>query len=760
MFPLVKICFLGVGLSAFTCGFLTDCWKPLPAMSALNMTEEKSAKTPQKKPEICLDEGCVHAASMVLGNMDMSVEPCDDFYQFVCGQFRKRFIPDHKSALNYFSLISDKLEGQLRDILTEPSLPGEIQPIYDAKSLYQLCMNETKIEMYGTEPVLKLFEQLGGWPVLDENWDRDGSWNWRDTIYKFRAHGFSVDYFFDFSIGSDLKNTSYRIITFDQPPLGLSREYLVQGMNHTKVKAYYDYMVDIAVLFSADEAQARKQLMESLELEMQLAKLSLPREERRNANKLYNKMTLGSMMLKFPTIPWREYVTRLLPPMYDIKEEEPVIVAVPEYITGVEKILEQTPKKVLANYLLWRAASSTIFYLPTRFRDRQQKYARATSGSKMRQPRWMECSGLAAGSVSLAVSSLYVERYFNDEAKQMALDLVDRVKKEFFHTLETLDWMDEETRKAALEKAGSMVAHIAYPEELRNKKKIVDFYKEVFLPARPVQSSVLPTAERDLMSELCLFKLTIDRDGDYLQAILNLTTFGTNYTLSQLREKINKTDWISHSKAAVVNAYYSPLENSIQFPAGILQEIFFSDKRPSYMNFGTIGFVIGHEITHGFDDQGKQFDKNGDLMEWWADETKTKYSEMAQCIINQYGNYTSKQVNMKLNGINTQGENIADNGGLKHAYRAYLSWVADNGEEPRLPGLHQFTPLQMFWVSTASSWCSAFRPESLSNLITTGYHSPPEFRILGPMSNLPEFAKDFNCPLGSRMNPVKKCVVW
>merc|ERR1711997_1223939 len=239
-------------------------------------------------------------------------------------------------------------------------------------------------------------------------------------------------------------------------------------------------------------------------------------------------------------------------------------------------------------------------------------------------------------------------------------------------------------------------------------------------------------------------KLTELYDGlelgpdDFLGNGLNLTVFATNYSFGKLREKVNKTDWVRHGNPAVVNAFYSPLENSIQFPAGILQGVFFNSQRPKYMNYGAIGWVIGHEITHGFDDQGRQFDKEGNLLNWWQPDTSSRYLKKAKCIIDQYRNYTFPQLdNLPLNGINTQGE------------------------EQLLPGLN-FTPRQMFWISAANVWCSKSRPQALKLSVLTGTHSPDQSRVQGAFSNMEAFSKDFKCPAGSKMNPEKnlKCKVW
>ncbi|KAK6639892.1 hypothetical protein RUM43_008167 [Polyplax serrata] len=684
-----------------------------------------------ERPQICTTPGCVRTAAMILENMDPNVDPCDNFYEFACGKFvRETVIPDDKTAFTTFSQISDKLKEQLRTIIEEPTTPKEAYPFTLAKNLYKACMNKKGIASRGHKPLLDLLEKLGGWPVLEgPNW-KVGDFDWKETVYKFRKFGYSVDYFIDFSIGVDLKNSTVRIIDLDQASLGLSREYLSKGFDEKIVQAYYEYQVDVAVLLGAERTTAEKELKESLTFEIQLANISLPNEQRRNASKLFNPMTISQMQNKFPSIPWLEYFNRLLPKHIQINSDEVVIVSVPTFIKQLEILLSRTPKRVLANYVIWRAVGASVSYLTEDLRSRQLKYSTALSGKETREARWKECIDIVSTGVSLAVGSMYVKKYFKEDSKKIALEMVTDIREEFNIILKNLDWMDDETRKQALDKAKSMVTHIAYPDELLDVTKLESFYGN----------------------------LTVDPEY-YLESVLNLSTFGTEYSFGKLRQPVNKTEWISHGRPAVVNAYYSGIENSIQFPAGILQGSFFSSDRPKYMNYGAIGFVIGHEITHGFDDQGRQFDKNGNLIDWWAKETEQKFIERAQCIIDQYGNYTAEEVGLQLNGINTQGENIADNGGVKEAYRAYVKWTQRHGEEPMLPGL-PYTPKQLFWISAANTWCCKYRPEALKIRIITGVHSPGMFRTNGPLSNMPEFSKDFKCPLGSKMNPVKKCLVW
>ncbi|XP_049945688.1 neprilysin-2 isoform X2 [Schistocerca serialis cubense] len=711
------------------------------AMESRGNVSAGAAQTPssrsgaQSLQDVCLTPGCVHAASEVLDKLDPSVDPCDDFYQYSCGSYlRTTNIPDDKSSVNTFSAINDQLLEKLRTAIEEEDTEGVVPRSFQlARKLYSACMNKSLIESRGLAPLQRVLkEELGGWPAVEgDSWD-EASFDWRQSVYRFRRAGYSVDYFIDFSVATDARNSTHRSINLDQASLGLSREFLVKGPSDKLVDAYYQYQVDLAVLLGADRARAERELRQSLEFEITLANISLPSEKRRNVTQLYNPRTVEQLQREYPSVPWLEYLQKLLPPHVTISNDELIVVSVPSYLKSLEVLLSHTPKRVMANYVMWRAAGASVTYMTEELRNRQLKYHSALSGKTEREPRWKECVDIVAGGLSLSVGSIYVRKYFKEEAKKAALEMVDDIRQEFLHILQEVDWMDEGTRKKGLEKAKSMAVHIAYPDELLDDNKLDQFYEKL---------DVSPTL--------------------YLESVLNLTKFGTNYSFSRLRQPVNKTEWITHGRPAIVNAFYSSIENSIQFPAGILQGAFFSAERPKYMNYGAIGFVIGHEITHGFDDQGRQFDKDGNLVDWWDPVTRDEYLKKAECIISQYGNYTDDQTGMHLNGINTQGENIADNGGIKEAYRAYLALERRNGKsEPRLPALSGLSPRQMFWVSAAQTWCSKYRTEAMRQRITTGVHSPGRFRVLGPLSNRPEFAEDFACPLGSRMNPVQKCQVW
>ncbi|KAF2902340.1 hypothetical protein ILUMI_03845 [Ignelater luminosus] len=528
-----------------------------------------------------------------------------------------------------------------------------------------------------------------------------------------------------------LLRRSIVLLQVDQASLGLDREYLIQGMKNEVVKAYYNYLVDLAIMFGADRSTAEKEITDALDFEIALAEISLTREERRNVTALTNPMPVAEIQTRYPSIPWQEFFNNLADvPEVTVCPQDMADVGVLDYLTKLEKLLEKTPKRVQANYLLYRTLTGIVTYLTKEVRDRELKYKEVSEGISEHTPRWRECTELVATKLNLAADALYVRRYFNEDAKRNAEDLVTNLRKTFIEMLKQVDWMDGNTKKKALEKALAIESHVAYPQELLDDNKLNEYY-----------SKLNPTTD------------------NFLDYYLAIERFTNDVYFRELPLPVNKTDWTHHSYVTTVNAYYSTVENSIQLPAGILQSPLFSADRPNYMNYGSIGFAIGHEITHGFDDVGRQYDKDGSLNDWWAEKTKEAFVEKAQCIIDQYGNFTAPEVNMNLNGATTQGENIADNGGVKEAYLAYNSWAKRNGDESRLPGL-QYTPRQLFWISTANLWCATQKTEFLQLQVLTDAHSPPNFRVLGPLRNTEYFSRDFKCPVGSNMNPVHKCQVW
>ncbi|XP_013771859.1 membrane metallo-endopeptidase-like 1 [Limulus polyphemus] len=676
---------------------------------------------------VCTTPGCVITAATVLRNIDDSVNPCEDFYHFACGGWiKEQVIPEDKSDLSAFSLLRDDLKKKLRALVEQPITGKEPEFIFKVKNMYNTCMDLSKYTY--SFPVRRAITTMLLTP-LSNTQHVLLIFDWLETLIKFRRHGYSNDILVDLSVITDYRNNSEHIIELDQTALGMpDRSYLIKGLSDPGVAAYYKLMINSAVLLGASQEDAEEQMLKALNFEITLANISLPREERRNLSKLYNKMNVTDISRLAPQINWRKFLNNLL--VDPIPDSEPVVVIVPEFIKKIGEIVSSSDKRVISNYMLWRVVLRSFHTLSKPWRELIQQYNTIITGKTIEPPRWEQCMDFLTNDLGVALASLYVRNHFQEESKQLALEIVNYIHKEFVKMLDELHWMDEKTKQKAKEKAHAIQSHIGYPDELLDEDKLTELYEN----------------------------LTVTSDN-YFENVQNTRLWTTDYEYGRLREPNKKGNWKKYARAADVNAYYSSMENSIQFPAGILQGVFFGKDRPNYMNYGGIGFVIGHEITHGFDDRGRQFNKDGNNENWWEPQTDQLFREKAQCIIEQYGNYTVPENGLKINGINTQGENIADNGGLKQAYRAYKSWVKDNGPELPLIGL-KYSPEQLFWISAANVWCGKYRPEVLKLRILSGWHSPAQFRIIGSFSNLEDFAKSFNCSINSHMNPQKKCTIW
>ncbi|KAK7094139.1 hypothetical protein V1264_007804 [Littorina saxatilis] len=351
------------------------------------------------------------------------------------------------------------------------------------------------------------------------------------------------------------------------------------------------------------------------------------------------------------------------------------------------------------------------------------------NGATRSPERWKECVTTTDSKFPQESSRLYVDNKFSQQAKQRVESMIQDLIATFKEMLHESDWMSESTKRAAIEKADAIIPKIGYPEEIMN--------------------------DTALNEKTAMLNLTAD---GYFHNHLEVFREQRLKNLRKIRKPVDRSEW--YVSAATVNAFYNKLTNEIIFPAGILHRPFFSDQFLDALNYGGIGFVIGHEITHGFDDSGRGFDKDGNLHQWWLPEDLSRFRERMQFMVDQYSNYTEPTLGLKLNGRLTIGEDIADNGGLKEAFRAYRKMISKRGyDEPKLPVLG-YTPNQLFFISAAQAWCGNQRDKVKLIYLQTDFHSPMRFRVIGPFQNNPDFAEAFNCPSGSYMNPAVKYRVW
>ncbi|XP_021361073.1 membrane metallo-endopeptidase-like 1 isoform X2 [Mizuhopecten yessoensis] len=677
----------------------------------------------------CLTADCARAAAEMADSIDVTADPCENFHQYACGRWAKRHVlKSEESVFGTFYQVREDVKVTLKYLLEAEVTTEDPEAIKKAKHMYQSCVDEDKIDSLGVSEGLDLINKLGGWPVLGQS----NTLGLEELLKRTRKYSNSP--IVDMYVYDDSKDIENNIMYLDQPSLGMpDRKYYLNGRNDRTLKAYEKYAVELAKAFGANQATAEQQMKEMVDFEIKIANLTMPSDQRRNADKLYNKMTIATLKQRYPQFQWMDYFNGVLGVKeigYRVTESENVIVENPDYMSKIFTMINGISNKeqVLANYVLWMSMSQMALSLPTNIRALRQDYHGVLQGSKTAEPRWHACTGYANGRLGLAVGKLFVKEAFDQEAKQDALQMISNLRVAMKGLLSENAWMDQATKVVAIDKLKAIIPRIGYPDDVMD---------DSFLNERYENYTVTASA--------------------YFNNTLNSRVNSVYYGLRKLRQKVDRQKW--ETDPATVNAFYNPPRNQITFPAGILQPPFYHKDYPQYLNYGGIGYVIGHEITHGFDDNGRRYDKTGKLNAWWTNSSITNFKTKADCMVKQYGGYTVEAANQKLNGKLTLGENIADNGGLKESFRAYRNWVKENGEEPKLPGL-EYTPNQLFFLNAAHVWCGIIRPEEALRRIRVDVHSDVKSRANGPTSNNHDFAEAFSCPVGSPMNPVNKCVIW
>ncbi|KAL2090790.1 hypothetical protein ACEWY4_013053 [Coilia grayii] len=691
---------------------------------------------------ICTTSDCVTAAARLLQNMDPHAEPCQNFYQYACGGWQERHvIPETSSHHSVFDILRGELEIVLKGVL-ETKNERDRDAFRKVKLLYSSCMNESLIEQRDSQPLLKLIESIGDWPVASGDWNgtADDSWSLEDILAILIAR-YHKKVLVDMFVWTDDQDSSRHILHIDQPLLGMpSRDYYFNDGNYKKVRdAYLQFMVTMARIARADrnltqdDERVWEEMAQVLELEIDIANATTPHEQRHDITLLYNKMTLSELQENYGLngFNWTRLVQGIMSCVsMQVRQDEEVVVYGVPYLEKLGDVLAKYDRRTMQNYLAWQLIIDRVSSLSSRFKDARAHYRKALFGTTVEEARWRDCVRYVQGSMVNAVGALYVQEAFAGDSKRMVSDLIRMMQAAYMDTLEELNWMDAASKEQAREKVLAIKEQIGYPDHIleENNPKLDEEY------------------------------VHLNFTENYFENILQNLKASSIKSLKKLREPVDKNMWIIG--AAEVNAFYSPNRNQIVFPAGILQPPFFHQNQPQSLNFGGIGMVIGHEIIHGFDDHGRNFDKDGNMFNWWSNYSAEHFKEQSQCMVHQYGSFHwTLAGGQNISGINTLGENIADNGGIRQAYKAYLKWVEREGEEPRLPGL-DLDHKQLFFLNFAQVWCGAYRPEYASQSIKTDSHSPLEYRVLGSLQNFEAFSEAFQCGAGTPMNPQVKCRVW
>ena len=531
-------------------------------------------------------------------------------------------------------------------------------------------------------------------------------------------HKIGVNAGFEFGSEADFKDSNHELAQLAQGGLGLpDRDYYFRDDDKSKKlrEAYVKHVAKTLMLLGDSQASAQTGSQAVMKLETSLAQASLSAVQLRNPYASYHKMTVQKVESLVPDLNLTSYFTSVRAPSFtDIN------LAHPDFFKAFSVVLNTTPISDWKTYLRWHLVHTYSPYLSEDYvRENFSFYGVTLTGTKVMKPRWKRVVTTIDRSIGEALGQLYVNAYFPAESKERALKLVSNLRAALGDKIGTLEWMDEATKQKAREKLNSFTVKIGYPDTWRDYSNLV-----------------------------------INR-GPYVLNVLKANAFEVRRNLIRIGKEVDKSEW--GMSTPTVNAYYNPLQNEIVFPAGILQPPFFDAKADDAVNYGGIGAVIGHEMTHGFDDQGRQFDSHGNLTNWWSKESEQKFKVRSAAIVDQFNGYFPIS-DLHINGQLTQGENIADLGGLKIAYAGLQKALADQSRD-KIDG---FTPEQRFFISFASVWAGKMTPESLRLQLNTNPHSPGEFRTNGPLSNLDEFAQAFNVPEGAgmRRSADKRFTIW
>ncbi len=640
--------------------------------------------------------------------VDRSVDPCQNFYQFACGNWIKSNpIPADQSRWGRFTQLEERNREILHQILEEASRPDPKRDPITQKigDYFAACMDVKGIDAAGLKPLEAELQRI-----------RDLKDKAELAAEIARLHDRGVSALFDFSSGQDFKNSKAVIAQLDQGGLGLpDRDYYLKtdpksAEIRDKYLAHVQRMFELAG-YPADQAKAAAATV--MQVETALAEASLDLVSQRDPEKVYHKMTRQELEALGSGFQWNDYFRDTGAPAF-----QSMNVSWPDFIKGMDEEVQKTPLDDWKTYLTWHLLHSEARILPTPFAEENFNfYGKTLTGATQMRPRWKRCVDFTDSQLGEALGQKYVERTFGAEGKARTLEMVNALEKALGEDIQDLSWMSPATKQQALVKLHAITNKIGYPDKWRDYSSVV-----------------------------------IKRD-DALGNDDRAAAFEVHRELQKIGKPVDRNEW--EMTPPTVNAYYDPLMNNINFPAGILQPPFFDKLMDDAVNFGGIGMVIGHELTHGFDDEGRQFDAQGNLHDWWTPEDAKRFEERVACIDKEYSGFTVAP-GVHVNGKLTLGENTADNGGVRVSLKALHN---TEGGKPQ-PDINGFTPDQRFFLSFGQIWCANERPEALRLQVQTNPHSPSEFRVNGVVQNMPEFQKAFSCKAGSPMVSADACHVW
>ena len=662
----------------------------------------------QSAPEKPLTE-LPYTPSLETKFLDRSADPCVDFYQFACGNWNKlNPIPPDQARWDVYSKLHDDNLRYLWGLLDQASRPAANRTANEQKigDYFAACMDEATVNRLGAAPLKPLLDSITGIKKVSDI---------APVLARLHIET-GADALFGFGSSQDFAD-SERVIAFAVAGgLGLpDRDYYTKTDDKSRETRarYIEHVAAILRLLGDSPAAARGGAQTVMAIETALAQASLTRVDKRDPYKVFHKLTAAQLAAATPSFRWADYwkASGLAAP-------GAVNVTEPDFFAALERELKERPLADWKTYLRWQAAHAAAPYLSDAFvKANFEFYGRRLRGVEQIQPRWKRCVSYVDGQLGEALGQVFVARTFTPETKARALEMVRQIEAAMERDLREITWMSGATKEQALAKLHAVTNKIGYPDKWRDYSSV-----------------------------------RVER-GDFLGNFERATAFESHRQLAKIGKPVDRGEW--EMTPPTVDAYYDPQKNDINFPAGVLQPPLFDPKMDDAPNYGNTGATIGHELTHGFDDQGRQFDARGNLRDWWTKQDAEEFVRRAACVSDQYSQYTVVD-DIKINGKLTLGEDVADLGGTTLAYMAWKA--ATRGQE--LKSVDGFTPEQRFFIGMAQWACGYERPESKRMHAITDEHSPDEYRINGVVSNMPEFRDAFSCHAGQPMARENACKVW
>lgn len=668
------------------------------------------------------DQPAEKIPGIALENMDNTVKPTDDFFRHVNGTWLdKTEIPDDQTSWGGFNQLRKKTDADVLEILNNAIKERDFPKVKDAKgneidsdqekavNYYETIMDTVARNKQGKAPVMPYLDKI------NEIKTKKDIENYITNMAPYGGGGF-----YGFGVFNDLKNSSINAGYMGAGSLGLTRDYYVDANVKDKLVKYEEFVAKMLQEFGDDAATAKKNAATIIAFETSLATPMMTKEESRDIRKLYNPMTVAELQKLAPTIDWNAHLKGI-----GVNDIDKIIVTDLGYFKAMSAIFAKSSVNDMKLFLRWSTINNALGVLSTDLETANWEfYSKEMRGAKKQRPRDERALGSLNGAVGEALGKLYVEKMFPPEAKKKAKEMIDNVMLGFEARIAQLPWMSAETKEKALDKLHKLTVKIAYPDKWKD-------YSELDVKG-------------------------LKNGGSYFENAKNVTKWNYDKTMAKLGKAVDRTEW--GMSPQTVNAYFNPVNNEIVFPAAILQPPFYDYKADEAVNYGGIGAVIGHEISHSFDDSGARFDGDGNLKNWWTEDDSKKFATVGDQLVKQFSDIVAID-STHLNGKYTLGENIGDLGGVQAAYEGLQIFLKKNGRPADIDG---YTPEQRFFLSWGTIWRTKMRDEALKNLIMTDSHSPGMYRAYMPLKNVDAFYKAFNVKEGDKMylKPEDRVRIW